>query len=94
MRGKVLLKIDNENKVTKGGIVLPDNTSANRFRKGTVIAIGSEVKYLTVGDRVAVNRFRADEHMIDGIMHQITEEKDILFAFDGDEIQIDEVNEA
>ena len=62
---RVLVKVDEEEKKTKGGILLPD-TAQKKSQKGTVIAIGSgkmldngvrtsfEVK---VGDRVLLAKY-------------------------------------
>ena len=81
---RALIKIDPETSVTKGGIHLPQSKSAERYRTGEVTAVSDKCHELQVGDRVAVNRFKADEHIFDGKTYQLTEEDDILFVYTHD----------
>lgn len=83
---RVLVKVDEEEKKTKGGILLPD-TAQKKSQKGTVIAIGSgkmldngvrtlfEVK---VGDRVLLAKYSGVDIEEEGENYLLLSERDIL----------------
>jgi co-chaperonin GroES (HSP10) len=62
----------------KGGIELPDREK--RANEGTVIAIGSEVKQVSKGDRVYFSEFCVNgrEIKIDNKLYVVLKEDDIL----------------
>ena len=83
---RVLVKVDEEEKKTKGGILLTD-TAQKKSQKGTVIAIGSgkmldngvrtpfEVK---VGDRVLLAKYSGVDIEEEGENYLLLSERDIL----------------
>lgn len=82
---KVVVKPQESEEKTKGGIVLPD-TAKEKPQEGKVVAIGSgryisgkkvplEVK---VGDVVLFKKYGPDEIKINGEEYYILEEEDIL----------------
>ncbi len=86
MRGKVLIKLIKEEKMTKSGIVLPDTVEKEELERGEVIAIGSpkmdhgkeimtEVK---VGDKVILKKYGPDKVKMDGEDLLIADEDDLV----------------
>lgn len=86
MRGKVLIKPLQEEKVTKSGIVLPDTVEKEELEQGEVIAVGDpkmdhgkevslEVK---IGDRVILKKYGPDKIKIEGDEYLIADEDDLV----------------
>ena len=83
---RVLVKVDEEETKTKGGILIPD-TAQKKSQKGTVMAIGSgkvldngtrlpfEVK---VGDQVLYAKYSGVDIDEDGEKYLLLAERDIL----------------
>lgn len=83
---RVLVKVDEEETKTKGGILIPD-TAQKKSQKGTVVAIGSgkvldngtrlpfEVK---VGDHVLFAKYSGVDIDEDGEKYLLLAERDIL----------------
>lgn len=83
---RVLVKVDEEETKTKGGILIPD-TAQKKSQKGTVMAIGSgkvldngtrlafEVK---VGDHVLFAKYSGVDIDEDGEKYLLLAERDIL----------------
>ena len=87
LHDNIVLKPAQAEKTTKSGIVLPDTVDKGRPEQGTVVAVGpgqflengSIAKMsLKVGDRVVFKKYSPDEIEIDGAMHLILSEGDIL----------------
>ena len=86
MRGKVLIKLIKEEKMTKSGIVLPDTVEKEELERGEVIAVGApkmdhgqalptEVK---VGDKVILKKYGPDKVKMDGEEFMIADEDDLV----------------
>lgn len=86
MRGKVLIKLIKEEKMTKSGIVLPDTVEKEELERGEVIALGSpkmdhgkeipmEVK---VGDKVLLKKYGPDKIKLDGQDFCVADEDDLV----------------
>lgn len=86
MRGKVLIKLIKEEKMTKSGIVLPDTVEKEELERGEVVAVGSpkmdhgkemptEVK---VGDKVILKKYGPDKVKMDGEAFMIADEDDLV----------------
>lgn len=83
---RVLVKVDEEETKTAGGILLPD-TAQKKSQKGTVLAVGSgkvldngtrlpfEVK---VGDRVLFAKYSGVDIEEQGVKYLLLSERDIL----------------
>ena len=76
-----------EEKVTKGGIVLPDNVEKEKPMKGTVLAVGPgkrnengsvQPMSVKVGDKVLFKKYGPDEVEIEGKKYLVGDEDDIL----------------
>jgi chaperonin GroES len=83
----VFLEPLEEEKVTKGGIVLPDSAEKEKPMKGKVLAVGpgkvndkGEVQAVAVkvGDVVLFKKYGPDEIEMDGKKYLVGDEDDIL----------------
>ncbi|MGF1467199.1 MAG: co-chaperone GroES [Sandaracinaceae bacterium] len=86
LHDRVLLKRVEEDKTTKGGIIIPD-TAQEKPIEGKVVAVGNgkiledgSVRSLQVkaGDRVLFGKYAGTEVKIDGEEHVMLREDDIL----------------
>lgn len=86
LNDRVLVLRVEEEKKTKGGIVIPD-TVKEKPQEGKVVAVGSgkiddEGKRIPMdvkkGDRVLFGKYAGTEIKLDGIEHLIMREDDIL----------------
>lgn len=86
MRGKVLIKLVKEEKMTKSGIVLPDTVEKEELERGQVVAVGApkmdhgkelpvEIK---VGDMVILKKYGPDKVKMDGQDLMIADEDDLV----------------
>lgn len=80
---RVLVLPDKWQETTKGGIVLPD-TVKTRSQRGTVVAIGPDVKGIAVGERVLCTFWSAVHLDINDEEHFLYGEKDILGVLTGE----------
>ena len=87
---KVLVKRVEAEKMTKGGIVLPD-TAKEKPQEGTVLAIGdgkllddgTRAKFqVSVGDRVLFSSYAGTEIKVEGEEYLLIGESDILAILD------------
>ena len=83
---RVLVKVDEEETKTKGGILIPD-TAQKRSQKGTVMAIGSGTELdngtrlpfeVKVGDHVLFAKYSGVDIDEDGEKYLLLAERDIL----------------
>jgi chaperonin GroES len=83
----VFLEPFEEEKVSKGGIVLPDNAEKEKPMKGKVLAVGpgkmndkGDVRPVAVkvGDTVLFKKYGPDEIEMDGKKYLVGDEDDIL----------------
>ncbi len=86
MRGKALIKVLKEEKVTKSGIVLPDTVEKEELERGEVMAVGAPKmdhgKELTmqvkVGDKVLLKKYGPDKVKFDGDDYCVADEDDLV----------------
>lgn len=86
MRGKALIKLVKEEKVTKSGIVLPDTVEKDELEQGDVIAIGApKVEHgkempvdVKVGDKVLLKKYGPDKVKLDGQDYLIADADDMI----------------
>lgn len=90
LHDRVLVKRVEEEKKTKGGIIIPDSATEKPI-EGKVVAVGNgrvdkdgKVSALDVkaGDRVLFGKYSGTEVKIDGVEHLIMREDDILAVMD------------
>jgi chaperonin GroES len=72
----VLIRREPEVAKSKGGIIIPDTARAKTDR-GEVLAIGSEVKELKVGDRVLLPKYEGQD-VVDSPTDLLLKEESIL----------------
>lgn len=78
LKERVVVKYSNEEiEKTAGGLYVPD-VAKEKPQKGTVEAVGSEVKELKVGDVVLFEKYSGAKIKIQDIEYLIIKEEDIL----------------
>ncbi|RLA74821.1 MAG: co-chaperone GroES [Epsilonproteobacteria bacterium] len=76
---RVLLKIKEQLTKTAGGIYIPDNASKEKPQLAEVVAIGSEVKAVKVGDKVLFAKYAdSSDVKIDEKEYLVLKTKEIL----------------
>ena len=64
---------------TASGIIIPDNASKEKPTQAKVIAIGSDVEHVAVGDNVIYSKFaRTATVTLDGVDNLVMEVSEIL----------------
>ena len=80
---RVLLKEQEVETKTASGIIIPDNASQEKPTVAEVVAIGSEVKEVAVGDTIIYTKFaRSATVTIDTIEYLVMETSEILGKFE------------
>lgn len=80
---RVLVKVQEVETKTASGIIIPDNASQEKPTTAQVVAIGSEVKDVVVGDTVIYTKFaRSATVTIDAIEYLVMETSEILGKFE------------
>ena len=77
-RDKVLIKQVALEKETEGGIILAESTELKADPRGTVMAVGPEVKDLEAGDQVVFGTYAGTLLTVDGDECLILREEDVL----------------
>jgi chaperonin GroES len=82
---RVLIKIDEAESKSKGGIIIPD-TAQEKTQKGTVVAVGpgTEKEKITVspGQKVMYDKYAGSQVKVDGVEHLIVKMSDIIAVID------------
>lgn len=86
MRGKALIKLIKEEKMTKSGIVLPDTVEKEELERGEVIAVGEPKMdhgqplpmQVEVGDKVILKKYGPDKVKMEGEDFMIADEDDLV----------------
>jgi chaperonin GroES len=78
LKDKVVIRYsEEENEKTAGGIYVPD-VAKEKPQKGTVDAVGSEVKEVKAGNQVLFDKYSGSKIKIDNIEYLIVKEEDLL----------------
>ena len=77
LRDNIMVLPDKVVEQTKGGILLPDYVK-KRQNTGIVMAVGSQVKELKVGDRVLYGEYSGCREIFDNQEMFIMKERDII----------------
>ncbi len=78
LKERVVVKFSNEEvEKTAGGLYVPD-VAKEKPQKGTVEAVGSEVKELKVGDVVLFEKYSGAKIKLNDVEYLIIKEEDIL----------------
>lgn len=78
LKERVVVKYSSEElEKTPGGIYVPD-VAKEKPQKGEVIAVGSEVKEVKVGDIVLFDKYAGSKIKVDDVEYLIIKEEEIL----------------
>jgi chaperonin GroES len=78
LKDKVVIRYSEEDvEKTAGGIYVPD-VAKEKPQKGTVDAVGSEVKEVKAGNQVLFDKYSGSKIKIDNIDYLIVKEEDLL----------------
>ena len=77
LKERVFVKYSSEEERTKGGLYIPDSAK-EKPQRGTVQAVGSEVKGLKKGDQILFDRYSGSKIKLDDEEYLIIKEEDIL----------------
>ena len=82
LKDKVLVAENKSEVKTESGLILDDATSVRDSRKGTVLAIGPDVKEVKVGDTIYLEWNKAQVVTVDGAQRVIVKEEHIVAVAD------------
>ena len=75
----VLIKPDAEqSRESNNGIITPDSVDKEKPSKGTVLAVGSDVKYIKKGDRCVYGMYSGEKIEEDKVEYILVQEEFIL----------------
>ncbi|MDD2451363.1 co-chaperone GroES [Sulfurovum sp.] len=74
---RLLVERIEEASTTSSGIIIPDNAK-DKPSQGKVIAVGSEVEEVKVGDTIVFGKYAGSEITIDNTVYLIMEQSDAL----------------
>ncbi len=78
LQNRVLIKPQEKEEKTKGGIYLPD-TAREKTQQGVVMAVGDGKDIVVkIGDAVLYENFSGTEINIDGVKHIVIDIKDVI----------------
>jgi len=75
---RVVVKPEEEEEKTKGGIYLPDTASKEKPQKGKVIAVGPDFKGVKKGDKVIFAKYGGTEIKMDEEDYLVLGKDDVL----------------
>jgi chaperonin GroES len=82
LKDRVFVRYTEEGEKTAGGLYIPD-TAKEKPQKGTVEAVGSEVKEIKVGNTILFDKYSGSKVNIDNNEYLIVKEEDILGIVEG-----------
>jgi chaperonin GroES len=74
---RLLVKAVEESNTTASGIIIPDNAK-EKPNRAEVVAIGSEVEDVKVGDNVVYGKYAGTELVLEGSEYMVLELSDVL----------------
>jgi chaperonin GroES len=74
---RLLVKSVEESNTTASGIIIPDNAK-EKPNRAEVVAVGSEVNNVNVGDTVVYGKYAGTELVLDGSDYMVLELSDVL----------------
>jgi len=74
---RILVKTVEESNTTASGIIIPDNAK-EKPNRAEVIAIGTDVEDVKVGDTVVYGKYSGTELVLDGSDYIVLEVSDVL----------------
>jgi chaperonin GroES len=82
LKDRVFVRYTEEGEKTAGGLYIPD-TAKEKPQKGTVEAVGSEVKEIKIGNTILFDKYSGSKVTIDNNEYLIVKEEDILGIVEG-----------
>jgi len=82
LKKKVLVAENKVEQVTESGIILEGTTSNRESKRGTVLAVGSDVTLVKVGDVILLEWAKAQVVKIDDAQRVIVDEDNIVAVFE------------
>jgi len=77
LKDRVFVKYTEEAERTAGGLYIPESAK-EKPQKGTIEAVGSDVKEIKVGDVILFDKYSGSKVVIDNNEYLIIKEEDIL----------------
>lgn len=77
----VLIKPEQEEQVTKGGLLMPTKDETKRDH-GVVVAVGGDVTAVKAGDRVMLRKWQKEDVDIDGVTHILIKVENIFGIYE------------
>lgn len=77
LKERVFVRYNEEEEKSAGGLYIPD-TAKEKPQRGTVEAVGSEVKEVKSGDTILFDKYSGSKIVIEGVDYLILKEEDIL----------------
>ncbi len=74
---RVLVERMEETQTTASGIIIPDNAK-EKPSQGKIVAVGSDVEEINVGDSVVFGKYSGNEIALDGTDYLIMDADDIF----------------
>lgn len=97
LHDRILVRRDEADRMTRGGIVLPESTQKDRPQKGTVLAVGPGRRVLAAigtfhpepvcvmpGDEVLFTKFAGEGIKIDGQEYFLVRNEDLIAVIEPD----------
>ncbi|MFW6264765.1 MAG: co-chaperone GroES [Bacillota bacterium] len=76
---RVVIKfIEEEEKQTKSGIVLPDTAKAEKPQQGEVVAVAADCEGVNAGDVVVYDKYSGNKVKLDDVEYVIVKSEDVL----------------
>lgn len=82
LKERVFVRYSEEEDKSAGGLYIPD-TAKEKPQRGTVEAVGSDVKEVKVGDTILFDKYSGSKIVVDSVEYLILKEEDILGIFAG-----------
>lgn len=82
LRDRIFVEyLDDDTEKSAGGIYIPE-TAKEKSQKGTVRAIGPDVKLVKVGDSILCERYGGSKIKLDDVEYVVMKEEEVLGLFD------------
>ena len=87
---RILVRPDNAEETTASGLIIPD-TAREKPNRGTVVSVGTGAiengthiePCVSVGDKVVYGKYSGTEIELEGVLHIIIKESDIMAIVNG-----------
>lgn len=80
LKDHILVKAEKEEEITKSGFYIPKENKT-KADEGTIVAVGSTVDELKVGDHIIFQQYTPNEVVLEGQTYLFMTEIDVLGVF-------------